>query len=375
MAEEAGGGGVNQPIPFSRPDIRKQELDAVQRVFRSGWLTVGREVQAFESQLAHQLGARHVIAVDSCTSALTLTLRTFDPEPDERAVVPALTFVATANAAYHAGFEIDFCDVGPDGCIEADQASRSARVVVPVHFAGQACDLKVLWALGLPVVEDAAQALGARFNNRLIGSDSRSVATCFSFYPTKTITTGEGGAVTTPDPELAGRIKTLSLHGLGGAHVQRYERSSLSRPTIGEPGYKANMTDVEAAIGQVQLARLSGFLERRRDIARRYREGLADQVETLSVRNEAEHAWHLFVVLVEDRDAFVERMAAADIGVGVHYSPPLHLHPFYQERYGHAEGDFPVAERISARCVSLPLWPGMSDEQVETVIQAVRQNV
>lgn len=377
-------------IPFSRPYIGIEEQLAVERVLESGWLTIGKEVKEFERELRHICRVNYAITTDSCTSALTISLKALahrllieHPNMPLVAAIPALTFVATANAAVQAGYDVVFVDVDKSGSIDTNKlwehpARPVMSVVVPVHFAGNPCDLYSLWETKIPVIEDAAHALGAKFSGRPIGSNSPSVATCFSFYPTKTITTIEGGAIITSDPdaEFIDRLRTLSLHGLGADHIRRYERSSLNRPVVGDygPGYKANMTDVEAAIGREQLKKLDFILTRRRQIAMRYINELTGYVNLLYAHING-NSWHIFVLLVDDRDAFVSRMRDAGVNVGIHYSPIIPAHPYYQARTKYQEGHFPVAESIASRCVSLPLWPGMTDDMVDRVIATVKEVV
>lgn len=382
---------MDDRIPFSRPYIGLEERYAVGRVMDTKWLTIGKEVGDFEHDLGRFCGANHVIATDSCTSALTIALRALAhklrnerPRAPLVAMVPALTFVATANAAVHAGYNVAFCDVNKSGNIDVDKLREhpvfpAASVIVPVHFAGSPCDLYSLWETGIPIIEDAAHALGAKYHGRTVGSNSPSIASCFSFYPTKTITTIEGGAITTSgdDTDLLDCMRALSLHGLGMSHANRYKRSSLTRPVVGEygPGYKANMTDIEAAFGREQLKKMDFILTRRRQYARLYADELRGHVEFLDTQHDG-HAWHIFVILVDNRNVFASRMTNAGIGVGFHYSPIIPAHPYYRTCMGHyEEGDFPVAEMIASRCVSLPLYPELTEEQLFRVIKTVKESI
>jgi len=362
-------------ISFSKPSITQEEIDEVTKVLNSSWITVGPKVKEFEEALGKYTGHPNVVAVDSCTSALTLSMtaiKSLIGDHCEKAtvLVPALTFVATANAAYHAGFEIEFGDVDWDGNLNADILKKNYALIVPVHFAGQVCDLKKLSDYGSFIIEDAAHAIGARYEHRHIGA-TYSHGACFSFYPTKNMTTIEGGAFISHFEGLTDKVRKLSLHGLDATHINRYERSSLSRPTVGAPGFKANMTDVEAAIGVVQLKRLNSFITRRKEVASIYYNELSKKARFLSL-NGRDHVWHMVVCLVEDRDNLVTKLKEHGIGTGIHYSPIIPAHPFYSEMVGYRKGQFPVAEYIADHCISLPLYNDITDEEVEKVIEVMK---
>lgn len=358
-------------IPFSKPSITEEEIEEVTKVLNSNWLTVGPKVKEFEEAIKVYSKIDFSIAVDSCTSALTIAMRClFDDSRRQRAVIPALTFVATANAAYHAGYHIDFCDVGEDGNLNPDLLKDKNYLVVPVHYAGQVCDLDAIKAKSKFVIEDAAHAIGASYNGKHLGAETEGA--CFSFYPTKNMTTIEGGAFLTNNGILASLFRTLSLHGLGTSHINRYERSSLAKPTIDFfPGYKANMTDVEAAIGIVQLRRLNSFIEKRRNTVLTYMFELGDKAKVLEL-NLRDHVWHMFVILVENRDEVVTKLKEKGIGVGIHYSPIIPAHPFYSQLTGYKKGQFPVAEYISEHCLSLPLYNDITEQEIETVVKEVK---
>lgn len=358
-------------IPFSKPSITEEEIQAVVEVLGSSWLTIGPKVKKFEELLAGYTGAQYVAAVDSCTSALTLSLKTvadlIGPGP-KKALVPALTFVATANAAHHAGFSVEFCDVGDDGNMDVSGLDYYSYcdVVVPVHFAGQVCDLRAISKFG-DIVEDAAHAIGATYDGVSVGLSDYSLGACFSFYPTKNMTTIEGGAFITSDEGIGNRVKELSLHGFSTDHISRFERSSIHKSLVTTPGYKANMTDVEAAIGIVQLSRLNSFIKNRKKIVQYYNAALPD-IEKLAI-NGRDHVWHMYIILVpKDRDIFVSKCREKDIMVGIHYSPTIPEHPFYNKGKR-----FPNAERISQRCASLPLYNDMTLDDAERVVEVVKE--
>lgn len=356
-------------IPFSKPSITQDEVDAVVEVLNSGWLTIGDKVKEFEKDLSAYTN-QHVVAVDSCTSALTLSMLTINDNYRENvAVIPALTFIATANAAYNAFYNIEFCDVGWDGNIDATQLKDRNYLVVPVHFAGQVCDVRAILDKSTHVIEDAAHAVGAFSQGKHVGYFTDGA--CFSFYPTKNMTTIEGGAFATTDDRYYNIVKTYSLHGLGSSHITRYERSSVAKPTAEFIGFKANMTNVEAAIGIVQLRKLNSFIQKRKTIAEIYRTELKNKVQFLKL-NGRDHVWHMVVGLVNNRDDVVSRAKALGVGLGIHYSPIIPAHPVYAEMTGYKRGQFPVAEHIADHCISLPLYNDITDEEVEKVIEVMK---
>lgn len=366
-------------IPFSRPEIDETDIIFAVETLRSGWVTVGPMVKKFEEALELYTKSKNVVALDSCTSALTLAgvaLKelSFPLQIIEypTVVIPALTFVATANSFYHAGYKVSFCDVKMDGNIDADLIPDTSEVVVPVHFSGQVCDLKAIRDKSIFVIEDAAHAIGAKYEGWHVGTTPYSDGACFSFYPTKNMTTIEGGAFITRQADLANYVRKLSLHGLDSSHIDRYERSSTSRPVVGYPGFKANMTDVEASIGISQLTKLDAFISRRAKLGKMYLRELSNKVQTLDF-NGRDHVWHMFIILVDNRDEFVSKLKEKDIHAGIHYSPIIPAHPFYEGYTNYKRGQFPNAEYIADHCVSLPLFNGMTDDEQEHVIRNVKE--
>lgn len=356
-------------IPFSKPSITQDEINAVIEVLNSGWLTIGDKVKEFERDLGAYTG-QHVAAVDSCTSALTLSMLTInDNFRENTAVIPALTFIATANAAYNAFYNIEFCDVGWDGNIDAAQLKDRNYLVVPVHFAGQVCDVRAILDKSAHVIEDAAHAIGAFSQGKHVGYYTDGA--CFSFYPTKNMTTIEGGAFATTDDRYFEIVKTYSLHGLGSSHITRYERSSVTKPIAEFIGFKANMTNVEAAIGIIQLKKLNSFIQKRKKVVEVYKNELKDKIRFLDI-NGRDNVWHMVVGLVEDRDSVVAKSKANGVGLGIHYSPIIPAHPVYTEMTGYKKGQFPVAEYIADHCISLPLYNDITEQEVEKVIEVMK---
>jgi dTDP-4-amino-4,6-dideoxygalactose transaminase len=373
-------------LPFSLPSLGDEEIDEVVACLRSGWLTTGRKVREFETAFEAYLGGGRALAVNSCTAALHLALEAVGVGPGDEVVTSPMTFAATAAVVEHLGAHPVLVDCEP-GTLNIDahqieaRITRRTRALVPVHFAGQACDMDAIMSIarrhGIPVIEDAAHALPTRYHGRLVGTIGD--ITCFSFYATKNITTGEGGMVVTQNECYAERMRIMHLHGLSRDAWKRYTQHGSWRYDILAPGFKYNLTDIAAAIGIQQLKRNDAFHDRRRFIARRYTQALAGLrgVTVPPVADAAGHAWHLYVIQVHpedltiDRDRFITHLIERNIGVSVHFIP-IHLHPFYRDKYGLQPSDYPNAHAAAQRIVSLPLYPGMTDQDVDDVIGAVR---
>ncbi len=361
---------------------------------RSGWITTGPKAKRFEKEFAAYVGARHALAVAHCTGALHLALFALGIGPGDEVITTPFTFTATAEVIGYLGARPVFVDIDP-GTLNLNPARveevlergehRRVRAILPVHFAGHACDMDRLLAIArahkLKIVEDAAHAVGSA--RHLEGRGMTRIGTigdlsCFSFYATKNITSAEGGMVTTEDDALAERIAVASLHGMNRDAWKRYDRSGSWFYEIHDTGFKYNLSDVHAAIGVAQLARADEFMRRRAAIARTYSEALR-AAAALQVPYEEpgiEHAWHLYVLRLHPeqlrigRAQFVELLRERGIGTSVHCIPLNTMH-FYQERFGYRTGDFPVAEDVYSRCLSLPIYPAMSDEDVAYVIENV----
>jgi perosamine synthetase len=376
-------------LPYHVPQIDAEEIAAVVATLRSGWITTGSRVKHFEEEFRIFVGARHAIAVNSCTAALHLALEAVGVGEGDDVIIPTMTFAATAEVvAYFRARPVlvdclpDTLNIDPAG-IEAALTEKS-KAIIPVHFAGQPCDMDRIMSFArshrLAVIEDAAHALPAAHRGRMIGTIGDM--TCFSFYATKTITTGEGGMVTTARDDLADRMRMMSLHGISRDAWTRYAANGSWSYEILEPGYKYNLTDIAAAIGIEQLKKCCAFWNARRRIAAMYDAAFADlpDIRTPARRADLGHAWHLYVIQLEcerlriDRREFIEELKRENIGTSVHFIP-LHLHPYYREKYGYRPGDFPCASAVSARTVSLPIFPGMTDADVSDVIAAVRRTV
>ena len=377
-------------LPLSRPSIGEAEIREVVSCLRSGWVTSGPRVAEFEQAFARNVGAAHAVAVTSATAGLHLSLLALGIGPGDEVVTSPMTWAATGNMILAVGARPVFVDVDPR-TLNVDPARVAAamgprtRAILPVHFAGQPVDLDALGEIadrhGVPLVEDAAHALGTTYRGRPVGGGS--TAAVFSFHPIKAITTGEGGMITTEDAALAERLRLLRFHGIERDAWKRYGHRANPDYEIVTLGFKYNMTDVQAAIGLAQLARLDEFVEARTRLAARYAEALRDVpgVAMLEpVDYPARHAWHLLVVRVDverlgiRRDDVMDALVAANIGVGLHFKA-LHLHRLYRERLGVPPEALPHATRASEEILSLPLFPGMTGDDVRDVASALREVV
>jgi dTDP-4-amino-4,6-dideoxygalactose transaminase len=380
-------------LPFAMPMISEDAIAEVSDSLRNGWITTGPKTQRFEEAFQSYVNASHALAVSSCTAGLHIALTAFGVGPGDEVIIPTLTFCSTANVVVHLGARPVLVDVGEDFNVvpEAiEQAiTRKTKAIMPVHFAGQACDLDAVYELAakhdLPVIEDAAHAVGAEYADLRLGSDalqssksnSRGV-TVFSFYAIKNLTTGEGGMITTPDGDLAEQMRLLSLHGMSRDAWKRYSSAGSWYYEVVVPGYKCNMTDVQAAIGIHQLERLDDFISTRNRYAGLYDQAFGEmpEIETPVTHGDRSHAFHLYVIrlalekLSIDRAQFIEELRALNIGSSVHFIP-VHLHPWYQDEYGYSRGDFPVAERLFDSIISLPLYPKMNEDDLQDVVDAV----
>jgi len=379
----------SQFLPFHVPEIGDEEIQSVIETLRSGWLTTGLKTKQFEENFARYVGSQNAVAVNSGTAALHLALEAVGIREGDEVLVPTMTFTATAEVVLYLKARPVLLDCEPDSLnVDPKQIERAitprTRAVIPVHIGGQACKmdeiLQVARAHNLKVIEDAAHALPARYHEKMIGTIGD--ITCFSFYATKTITTGEGGMATTDHAEWADRMRMMSLHGISKDAWKRYSNEGSWYYEVHSPGYKYNLTDIAGAMGIEQLKKCERFWHARQRIAARYDEAFADlpEIQRPTQASDVQHAWHLYVIQLElerlgiDRAAFVNALKDEGIGTSVHFIP-LHLHPFYRDAGGYQPGDFPIATRVFDRIVSLPIYPSMSDENVDRVIAAVTRTI
>ena len=376
-------------IPYNLPDITQAEIDEVVDTLRSGWIAKGPRTLKFEKEFAEYLGAKHAIAVNSCTAALHVSLLTQNIGPGDGVITTPMTFASTASTILHCGAKPVFADIDyRTGCIDPEEIAKKitphTKAIVPVHYSGQVCDLDRIYELAdehnLYVSEDAAHALWSRYKGRLIGNKLRGAAS-YSFYATKNLATGDGGMLVTDRDDIAERARILVGQGMSHNAWNRYAKGGSWKYDIVEPGYKYNMFDIQAALGLVQLSRREEMRTRRLAIAARYQEefGKIDAVEPPFVPEFTTHCWHLYVLrvvpelLTIDRDQFIVELNERNVGTSVHFIP-THTMTAYQ-KLGWKEGDFPMAEKHFNRIISLPLYPTMTDEQVQYVIDAVRDIV
>ncbi|HKV27359.1 MAG TPA: DegT/DnrJ/EryC1/StrS family aminotransferase [Candidatus Acidoferrales bacterium] len=375
----------NQRIPFHRAAVGEEEIAALAEVIRGGWLTMGARTVEFENKFAQYVGASHAVAVSSCTAALHLVLEAIGLQPGDEVLVPTTTFTATAEVVVYLGGRPVLVDVDPDTLnIDARDAERRVtsrtRAVIPVHLAGQPCDMAEIHAFAKPrrlrIIEDAAHALPASYRGKQVGCLSEFTA--FSFYATKTLTTGEGGMITTENAAAAERMRMMRLHGIARDGWKRYSAEGSWYYEVQQAGYKYNFTDLQSALGLVQLKKCDAMREARRRIAQRYTEAFQniDSLEPPKTLRDRESSWHLYILRLDveklriDRDQFIDALGRQGIGTSVHFIP-LHLQPYYQREFGYRLGDFPNAESQYVRSVSLPLYPDMSEQEINQVIAAV----
>ena len=381
-------------VPFYRPSIGPEEEREVLEALRSGWITTGPKAKLFEKKFAEYVGAKNALAVAHCTGALHLALWALGIGPGDEVITTPYTFTATAEVLGYLGARPVFVDVDPgtfninpariEEALESG-AHKQVKALLPVHFAGQACDmdriLKIARDYNLKIVEDAAHAAGSARH-----MDGRGMAkvgvigdvTCFSFYATKNFTTAEGGMITTADDALAEKIAIASLHGMNKDAWKRYDKSGSWYYEIHDMGFKYNLSDVHAAIGLAQIKRADDFMRRRGEIAKAFSEALRadDALQVPYTEPGIQHAWHLYVLRLHPeklkigRNQFVELLRERGVGCSVHCIP-LHTMHYYQRSYGYRNGDFPVAEDIFSRCLSLPIFAAMSDEEINYVIETV----
>ncbi len=385
----------NSFIPFHFPSIGEEEINEVTAALRSGWLTTGPRTAQFEQEFRAYVGSPHALAVNSCTAGLHLALAALRIGPGDEVITTPLTFCATVNTILHVGATPVLADVGSDGNIDpasvAERITDRTRALIPVHLAGLPCEMKELWSLarrhGLHVIEDAAHAVGSHYGGQPIGtgdpaSGARSDAVAFSFYATKTLTTGEGGMLTTHDDSLAEALRILCLHGISKDAWNRYTDKGNWYYQVLEPGFKYNLSDIQSAVGLHQLRKLERFIEVRTGYARRYREGLADvaEVELPAERSSCRHSWHLYILRLNldrleiNRNEFILALRRKNIGTSVHFIP-IPLHPFFAPYADRAENLCPRALELYPRLVSLPLYPAMSTDQVDYVVASIKEVV
>lgn len=368
-------------IHFHRYSFGPEEREAVLTALDSGWITKGPRVAEFEQQIADYTGAKHALALNSCTAGLHLALLAYNIGPGDEVITTPLTFVATANVIVHVGAHPVLVDVNPETLnIDPEAIARAitprTKAIIPVHYAGQPCDMERIAAIAkahqIPIIEDAAHAIGSHYHGQAVGS--LTDVTVFSFYATKNITTGEGGMITTDNDELMARLRPLSLHGLSQDAWKRYSAQGFRHYTVEEPGYKYNMTDIAAALGLVQMKKCDTFTALRQERVQIYQQALSHlPLSYLGSIPDIVHSHHLFPVRLQlealsiSRDELLSNLQAEGIGAAVHFIP-VHRHPFYQRLLPEVERHLPIATRAGEDLISLPLYPDLTGAQQERVI-------
>ena len=373
-------------VPFHRAPVGEDEVAAVAEVIRSGWMTMGPKTFEFEQRFAEYVKASNAIAVATGTAALHLALEAAGVCAGHEVLLPTTTFTATAEAVTYLRARPVLVDIDPismnlDPEDTARRITPRTRAIIPVHLGGQPCDMQEILELArarnIRVIEDAAHALPSEYRGKRIGQIGDF--TCFSFYATKTLTTGEGGMVTTENSAAAERIRLMRLHGIERDAWKRYRADGSWRYEVHEAGFKYNLTDFQSAIGLVQLAKCDAMREARQTIALRYNSAFSSMPELVvpEIRSDRTTSWHLYILRLRldhlqiDRDSFIRELQSRGVSCSVHFIP-LHLHPYYQRENGYRTGDFPCAEQEYNRCLSLPIFPGMTEDEIQHVIGAVR---
>ncbi len=371
-------------LPFSPPCVSAEEREEVADTLASQWITTGPKTKQFEENFKTFIGAEDALALNSCTAGMHVALISLGIKPGDEVITTPMTFCSSVNVIEHVGAHPVLVDVEPDTlCISperiAEAVTARTKCILPVHYAGHPCDMGAIVKLAserqLKVVEDAAHALPARYQGKTIGTIGD--LTAFSFYATKNLTTAEGGMLT-GKPELIDKARTISLHGMSKDAWRRYDKGGSWYYEVVFPGFKYNMTDIQASIGLQQLKKLDAFQEKRRHVVKRYNEVFSrhDFFEIPTKRPEVEHAWHLYALRLNletlkiDRAQFIEQLAMRNIGTSVHFIP-IHVHPYYAKKYEFKPDDFPIAYSNYLRLISLPMHPGLTENDIDDVIEAV----
>jgi perosamine synthetase len=379
----------NEFISFHRPAIDENEIQSVVDTLKSGWLTTGPKVKRFEEDFARYLGCSHAVAVNSGTAALHLALDAVGIKEGDEVIVPTMTFTATAEVVLYFKAKPVLVDCQPDTFnLDPEQIEAAitpkTKAIIPVHMAGQPCDMEEILRIArkhdLKVIEDVVYVFLVSYRGGRVGTIGD--ITCFSFYATKTITTGEGGMATTENAEYAERMRMMSLHGISHDAWKRYTKEGSWYYEVLYPGFKYNLTDIAAAIGIEQLKKCDEFWRARQRIAMVYENAFGElqEIQLPTCRKDVQHAWHLFIIqlnparLKVDRAQFIEALQEKQIGTSVHFIP-LHLHPYYRDKFAYKAEDFPNASAAFERIISLPIYPKMTEENVRDVIVAARKLV
>ncbi|MBU4461500.1 DegT/DnrJ/EryC1/StrS family aminotransferase [Patescibacteria group bacterium] len=377
----------NKPLPAFLPSIAKEEINEVIDTLKSGWISTGPKVQLFQKMIKRYVGCNYTVALNSCTAGLHLSLLAAGVGRGDEVITTPFTFAATVNVILHVGAKPVFVDIQKDtfnidpSLIEG-AITKKTKAIIPVHYGGHPCDMDEILEIAkkhkLVVIEDAAHAIGAKYKNRNVGTIGDFAS--FSFYATKNITTAEGGMVCAKDKEAAEEIRMMGLHGMDRDAWKRHSKGGYWYYEIKYPGFKYNMTDIQASLGMHQLKKLNKFISKREKISQFYNESFKDlpEITVPTTRKYVKHARHLYSILLDidrlkiDRSGFFKALDAENIGTSVHFIP-VHLHPYYRDKFNFKRGDFPNAEYIFDRIISLPIHPTMTKKDAEDVVKAVRK--
>lgn len=375
-------------IPFHKTYTTEDEINAVVEAMKSGWLTMGPKTVAFEEAFKAYLDVDYSISLNSATAALHLALKAIGLKRDDEVIIPTHTFIATAEVVTYFDAIPILCDVEEDTHnIDVSKIelliTNKTKVIIPVHFGGQPCDMdeiyKIAQKYNLKIIEDAAHALPSKYKGELIGTLKNTDVTCFSFYATKTLSTGEGGMATTSNEEYAKSIKRNRLHGISQDAWDRYAKKGSWYYEVIDNGHKYNTTDMNASLGLEQLKKLEWMNEKRKDIAMAYNEAFANEPNIITpfIKEDRESSWHLYVIKINNRDEIIEKLKVLGIGTSVHFIP-VHKHPFYQRKYNYKDEFYPVSNKIFKESLSLPIYPSMNADDIayviENVIELVNEN-
>lgn len=376
-------------LKFSSPSIAQEEIDAVIETLQCGWLTTGKKSKQLENDFANYTGANYAVALSSCTAALFLSLVVCDIQPGDEVITTPFTFISTANVITHLGAKPVFVDIQEDTFnIDPDRINAAVtaktKAIIPVHYSGQPCDMDKIFSIAgshnVHVVEDAAHAMGAEYKGKKVGGFGN--LTCFSMFPTKNITTGEGGLITLNDEKKYQRLLRLRLHGMSKDGWKRYAKQGSWYYEVHEAGYKYNLPDINAAIGIAQLKKLDALNKKREALVEHYLKNLTGLkgIKTVKILPFVKSSWHIFPIWIDshragiDRNRLITELYERKIGTSVHFIP-AHLQPFYNERFHYKRGDFPITEKIYEGILSLPLFPDMTPQDVEDVVDALKDSM
>ena len=366
-------------IPFHKPHITQKELDGVSDAIQSGWLTMGPKTLEFENNFKNFIGSQFAVSVNSATAALHLALNSVGVTRGDEIIIPTNTFISTAEAVLYSGAKPILCDIEEKNHninVELIEGliTPQTKAIIPVHFGGHPCDMDRIMEIAkknkLKVIEDAAHSLPSLYEGKKIGTISD--AACFSFYATKTMTTGEGGMVTTNDENIAQKITLQRLHGINGDAWNRYEEDNDWYYEVVDLGYKYNTTDIQSALGLVQLEKLEWMRDERKKIATKYRDAFSGKIEFIDENTGNESSWHLFVIKVSNRDELHQKLKEKEISTSVHFIP-IHNHPYYKKRFTYKYRDYPISNAVYKQSLSLPIYPSLSEKEVNYVIKYVLQ--